>query len=86
MRLGPLGNILSHPNFVFLDPGGRRWNWIRLGVVLSLLLLFSLLIIFIRALFVKPELQMPDSLRAMKTELRTLNNPPPAWLILTSPG
>ena len=75
MRLGPLRNILSHPNFVFLDPGGRRWNWIRLGVVLSLLLLLSLLIIFIRALFVKPELQMPDSLRAMKTELRALNNP-----------
>jgi hypothetical protein len=46
-----------------------------LGVVLSLLLLLSLLIIFIRALFVKPELQMPASLRAMKTELRALNNP-----------
>jgi peptidoglycan-N-acetylglucosamine deacetylase len=75
MRLGPLGNILSHPNFVFLDPGGRRWNWIRLSVVLSLLLLLSLVIIFVCALFVKPELQMPASLRAMKTELRTLNNP-----------
>ena len=75
MRLGPLGNILSHPNFVFLDPGGRRWNWIRLSVVLGLLLLLSLVIIFVRALFVKPELQMPASLRAMKTELRALNNP-----------
>src|SRR5258705_9661538 len=75
MRLGLLDHVLSHPNFVFLDPGGRRWNWIRLGVLVSLLLLLTLLIIFIRALFVKPELQMPASLRAMKTELRALNNP-----------
>jgi peptidoglycan-N-acetylglucosamine deacetylase len=75
VRLGPLRNILSPPNFVFLDPGGKRWNWIRLGVALSLLLLLGLLIIFIRALFVKPELRMPDSLRAMKTELRSLSNP-----------
>jgi hypothetical protein len=66
---------LSPPNFVFLDPGGKRWIWIRLSVALSLLLLLGLLIIFIRALFVRPELRMPDSLRAMKTELRTLNNP-----------
>ena len=68
-------SYLSHANFVFLDPGGKRWNWIRLGVLLSLLLLLGLLIIFIQALFVKPELRMPASLRAMKTELRALSNP-----------
>ena len=31
--------------------------------------------VFIRALFVKPELRMPASLRAMKTELKALSNP-----------
>ena len=46
-----------------------------MGVLLSLLLLLTLLMVFIRALFVKPELRMPASLRAMKTELKALSNP-----------
>jgi len=66
---------VSGQNFVFLDPGGRRWLWIRGVVGIGILLLLSLLVIFIRALWVKPDLHMPDSLRAMKTELRALNNP-----------
>jgi spore germination protein YaaH len=66
---------VSEPKFVFLDPGGRRWNWIRLFAGLGLLLLLSLLIIFIRSLLVTPELHMPDSLRAMKTKLRGLGIP-----------
>ena len=61
---------MSGQNFVFLDPGGRRWVWIRAIVGLCFLALLSLLVIFIRALWVKPEIRMPDSLRDMKVELR----------------
>ena len=46
-----------------------------MGAGFGLLMLLALLILFIRALWVKPELRMPDSLRAMKMELRALNNP-----------
>ncbi|MGB8465637.1 MAG: glycosyltransferase [Terrimicrobiaceae bacterium] len=76
---------MSDRNFVFLDPRGRRWNWIRLVAGLGLLLLLSLLIVFIRALWVKPELHMPDSLRAMKMELRTADSPATRTVALNRP-
>lgn len=67
-------SFVSGQNFVFLDPGGRRWTWVRAVVGIALLVLLSLLVIFIRALWVKPDIRMPDSLRAMKVQLRALNN------------
>jgi hypothetical protein len=64
---------VSGQNFVFLDPGGRRWVLVRAIVGLGLLALLSLLVIFIRALWVKPEIRMPDSLRDMKLHLRAID-------------
>jgi hypothetical protein len=48
---------VSGQNFVFLDPGGRRWLWVRAVVGIGLLVLLSLLVIFIRALWVKPDIR-----------------------------
>ena len=69
---------MSDRNFVFLDPGGRRWNWIRIGAGLGLVSILALLIVFIRALWVKPDLHMPDSLRTMKMQLKALSANPAA--------
>ncbi len=47
----------------------------RVGVLLAVLLISVLLLVFIRALWVKPELHLPESLRTMKTQLRALAQP-----------
>jgi hypothetical protein len=50
------GFFCERADFVFLDPGGKRWIWVRAIVGIGLLGLLSLLVIFIRALWVKPDI------------------------------
>ncbi len=63
---------MSQNSFVFLDVKGRRWTFVRWVVALSTIVLLTLLVIFIRALWVKPELHMPGSLQQMKMQLKGL--------------
>lgn len=66
---------MSGSSFVFLDPNGKRWRWVRAGVALAIVALISLLVVFIQALWVRPELRMPDSLRTMKLQLKAQAKP-----------
>lgn len=68
---------MSGRQYVFQDRLGRRWMRVRIAAGLGALLLITLLTVFIRALWVKPDLHVPESLRAMKSELRTMTKPPP---------
>jgi len=79
--------------YVFQDRLGRRWTRVRIAAGVGVLVLVTLLTIFIRALWVKPDLHVPESLRAMKSELRTMTKPPPRksppeqpWLRYRSPA
>jgi len=71
---------MSGPQFVFLDPKGRRWLWIRAGVAIVVVTLLVLLVVFIRALWVKPELHMPENLRKMKSQMSALARTPKPML------
>ncbi len=60
-------------SFVFLDAKGRRWLWVRVGIGLALVLALAGLIIFVQALWVRPEIHMPEPLREMKLQLKALD-------------
>jgi cellulose synthase/poly-beta-1,6-N-acetylglucosamine synthase-like glycosyltransferase/peptidoglycan/xylan/chitin deacetylase (PgdA/CDA1 family)/spore germination protein YaaH len=58
--------------FVFLDPHGRRWPRLRRMLVLLGILVFLGLVLFVQALFVRPQLQLPASVRMLKGQLRAI--------------
>lgn len=62
-------------DFVFLEPTGKRWFRIKAFIFLMLLVLFTFLIVFIRALWIQPELQLPDKVRNLKNELHAYEKP-----------
>ena len=76
--------------FVFLDPHGKRWPRLRRVLFLAGILVFVAIVLFVQALFVKPELRLPASVRKLKGQLRALqlqqavvaarNFPPPPSL------
>src|SRR5581483_175036 len=58
--------------FVFLDPHGKRWTRLRIALLIGGILLFVGIVLFVQALFVRPELQLPASVRKLKGQLRAL--------------
>ena len=49
------------PPFVFHDPQGRRWPRMRRVLVLLGVMIFVGVVLFVQALFVSPQLRLPDS-------------------------
>jgi hypothetical protein len=60
------------PPFVFHDPHGRRWPRLRRMLVLLGVLVFLGLVLFVQALFVRPQLRLPASVRKLKGQLKAL--------------
>jgi cellulose synthase/poly-beta-1,6-N-acetylglucosamine synthase-like glycosyltransferase/peptidoglycan/xylan/chitin deacetylase (PgdA/CDA1 family)/spore germination protein YaaH len=58
--------------FIFLDPGGRRWPRLRRLLLGVGILVFLGLVLFIQALFVKPQLALPTSVRKLKGQLKAM--------------
>src|SRR5438105_12772125 len=64
--------------FVFSDPSGKRWPRLRLILLISGVLFFVALVLFVQALFVTPKMNVPFSLRQLKGQLRALQRENPA--------
>src|SRR4029434_4022324 len=64
--------------FVFSDPSGKRWPRLRLILLISGVLFFVLLVLFVQTLFVTPKMNVPFSLRQLKGQLRALQRENPA--------
>lgn len=84
---------MNKPAFVFLDPKGSRWRWVRAFVAISFLILLTALVVFIRALWVQPELRLPESVRLIKVQLKSMARTPSLsaadqqpWLRFRPPG
>jgi cellulose synthase/poly-beta-1,6-N-acetylglucosamine synthase-like glycosyltransferase/peptidoglycan/xylan/chitin deacetylase (PgdA/CDA1 family)/spore germination protein YaaH len=60
------------PPFVFHDPKGRRWPRLRRLLVLLGILVFLGIVLFVQALLVKPQLQLPSSVRMLKGQLKAI--------------
>lgn len=70
---------MNNHQFVFLDRQGKRWRWTRVALAVAVVAALSALVVFFRALWVKPELHMPASLRTMKVQLKAMaKSQPPA--------
>ncbi len=73
--------------FVFMDPKGRRWPRVRRVVFGVGIIIFLSVVWFIQALFVRPELRLPASVRKAKGQLKALQAqasqmpaaPVPSW-------
>ncbi len=74
--------------FVFADPSGRRWPRLRLILLIALAVIFIGVVLFVRTLFVTPQLRLPTQLRHLKGQLKSLQKvnpattPPPAHVPL----
>ncbi|KAG0505514.1 MAG: Undecaprenyl-phosphate 4-deoxy-4-formamido-L-arabinose transferase [Candidatus Udaeobacter sp.] len=64
--------------FVFSDPSGKRWPRLRLTLLISGVLFFVALVLFVQTLFVIPKMNVPFSLRQLKGQLRALQRENPA--------
>src|SRR5207253_1380688 len=64
--------------FVFSDPSGKRWPRLRLILLISGVLFFVALVLFVQTLFVIPKMNVPFSLRQLKGQLRALQRENPA--------
>jgi cellulose synthase/poly-beta-1,6-N-acetylglucosamine synthase-like glycosyltransferase/peptidoglycan/xylan/chitin deacetylase (PgdA/CDA1 family)/spore germination protein YaaH len=60
------------PPFVFHDPLGRRWPRLRRLIVLVGVFVFLGLVLFVQALFVRPQLRLPASVRKLKGQLKAI--------------
>ena len=65
-------------SFVFADPSGRRWPRLRRIILLVLAVAFVGGVLFVRTLFVTPQLRLPLSLRHLKGQLKSLQKVNPA--------
>ncbi|MEO6848144.1 MAG: glycosyltransferase [Chthoniobacterales bacterium] len=59
--------------FVFHDIRGKRWPRLRRYSLIAALLLLTLIIIFIRSLFIAPQLMLPESVRSLKHQLKAIS-------------
>jgi peptidoglycan-N-acetylglucosamine deacetylase len=64
--------------FVFSDPLGKRWPRLRLFLLVTGVLLFFGIVLFVQTLFVAPQMTVPLSLRQMKGQLKSLQRQNPA--------
>lgn len=58
--------------FVFLDPAGKRWNRVRVALLLGSLVLAVMLAWFLGSLFVRPQLGLPGSFKKIQNRLHRL--------------
>ena len=63
--------------FVFFDPHGKRWPRLRLLILVGSVLFFLCAVVFIRALFVTPQIHLPASVAKFRPLLRVLKEPEP---------
>ncbi len=64
--------------FVFSDPHGKRWPRLRLLLLVSGVLLFFGIVLFVQTLFVAPQMTVPFSLRQLKGQLKSIQKQNPA--------
>jgi peptidoglycan-N-acetylglucosamine deacetylase len=64
--------------FVFSDPHGKRWPRLRLVLLITGVLLFFGVVLFVQTLFVAPQMTVPFSLRQLKGQLKSLQKQNPA--------
>ncbi len=64
--------------FVFSDPRGKRWPRLRLFLLVTGVLLFFAIVLFVQTLFVVPQMTVPFSLRQLKGQLKSLEKQNPA--------
>jgi len=60
------------PPFVFHDPRGKRWPRLRRRLVLLGIFVFLGIVLFVQALFVRPQLRLPASVRQLKGQLKAI--------------
>jgi len=61
---------MNRQQFVFQDTKGRRWNMARWSAAIIGFIAIATAIVFIRALWIRPELRQPAALKEMKFQLR----------------
>ena len=64
--------------FVFSDPHGRRWPRLRRVLVGGAAFIFVCVVVFVRTLFVAPQLSLPHSLRHIQGQLKAIQKQNPA--------
>ncbi|MBV9010129.1 MAG: glycosyltransferase [Verrucomicrobia bacterium] len=64
--------------FVFADPLGKRWPRLRLFLLITGVLLFFAVVLFVQTLFVAPQMTLPLSLRQLKGQLKSIQKQNPA--------
>src|SRR5215212_1325125 len=64
--------------FVFSDPAGKRWPRLRLVLLIAGLLALFATVVFVKTLFVAPQLRAPVTLRQLKGQLKALQTQNPA--------
>lgn len=64
--------------FVFSDPHGKRWPRLRLVLLITGVLVFFAIVLFVQTLFVTPQMTVPVSLRQLKGQLKSLQKQNPA--------
>src|SRR5437870_763912 len=75
MQQVPLDTVTP---FVFYDPAGKRWQRLRLILLIAGVLLFFGTVLFVQTLFVAPQMRVPFSLRQLKGQLKALQKENPA--------
>jgi peptidoglycan-N-acetylglucosamine deacetylase len=63
--------------FIFSDPLGKRWPRLRLFLLITGVLLFFGIVLFVQTLFVAPQMTVPLSLRQIKGQLKSLQKQDP---------
>ena len=71
--------------FVFLDPRGRRWPRVRRIALGLAIVTFLCVVWFIQALFIRPELRLPASVRKAKGQLKALQAQAPPVPVVSLP-
>jgi peptidoglycan-N-acetylglucosamine deacetylase len=64
--------------FVFSDPRGKRWPRLRLFLLVTGVLIFFAIVLFVQTLFIAPQMTVPFSLRQLKGQLKSLQKQNPA--------
>jgi cellulose synthase/poly-beta-1,6-N-acetylglucosamine synthase-like glycosyltransferase/peptidoglycan/xylan/chitin deacetylase (PgdA/CDA1 family)/spore germination protein YaaH len=75
MQLEPPDGVIP---FVFSDPAGKRWPRLRLFLLIAGVLVFLGTVLFVKTLFVAPQLNIPFSLRQLKGQLKALQKVNPS--------
>lgn len=61
---------MDNTDFIFLDVAGKRWSRVKLVTVVIAFVAAVSVVIFFRALFIKPPIYLPQSILQMKDRIR----------------